>query len=221
MTEPLLGSSNSSPDPFGVAPYPSFSVGEKPFTKRGDARRQKIVAAAVAQFSKEGFNNVSLSDIATRAGIVGSGIYRHFRSKTDLLAHIFDEAGAELERHARNVIATSKGADAALLQLVEGHIDFTLTQIGLNRVYMREIHYLGPDESERVKNHQRAYVRLWTRLLSELRPELSELERRVLVLSAIGAIHSVLNMDQVPPDRVLRPTLRDAALAVLASGADE
>ena len=202
-------------DPLSVARFPSLAAAERPVTKRGSARRERIVAAAVGRFSQDGFTNVSLADIAAEAGIVGSGVYRHFRSKTDLLAHIFAEAGAELERHARSVLAGAENVDEAIVQLVEGHIEFTLRQIALNRVYLRESHYLDADESERVKRHQRAYVRIWTQVLAEIRPDVGEQECRVLVLSAIGGIHSLLTMDQLPPERVLRRVLRAGALAVL------
>lgn len=65
---------------------------------RGRASRTKIRDAALALFDERGFDGATLREIGRRAGMGASSIYRHVRSKEELLvdelAHWQEEAWA-------------------------------------------------------------------------------------------------------------------------------
>ncbi len=63
---------------------------------RGRRSRSKIHDAARALFAEQGFDKTTLREIAARAGMGASSIYRHIRSKEELLV---DEL-AELQQRA-------------------------------------------------------------------------------------------------------------------------
>ncbi len=63
---------------------------------RGRRSRTKIHEAARALFREQGFDKTTLREIAARAGMGASSIYRHIRSKEELLV---DELG-ELQQRA-------------------------------------------------------------------------------------------------------------------------
>ena len=63
---------------------------------RGRRSRAKIHEAARALFREQGFDKTTLREIAARAGMGASSIYRHIRSKEELLV---DELG-ELQQRA-------------------------------------------------------------------------------------------------------------------------
>jgi AcrR family transcriptional regulator len=65
-------------------------------TVRGRRSRIKIQEAARALFREQGFDRTTLREIAARAGMGASSIYRHIRSKEELLV---DELG-ELQQTA-------------------------------------------------------------------------------------------------------------------------
>jgi len=65
-------------------------------TVRGRRSRTKIHEAARALFREQGFDKTTLREIAARAGMGASSIYRHIRSKQELLV---DEL-AELQQRA-------------------------------------------------------------------------------------------------------------------------
>jgi AcrR family transcriptional regulator len=62
---------------------------------RGRRSRTKIHAAARALFAEQGFDKTTLREIAARAGMGASSIYRHIRSKEELLV---DELGEQQQR---------------------------------------------------------------------------------------------------------------------------
>src|SRR5690349_2366764 len=65
---------------------PGRDAGPRPPRRRRDpARKERILVAAAALGAARGFDAISMADIGAEAGIVGSGIYRHFDSKTAIL----------------------------------------------------------------------------------------------------------------------------------------
>jgi AcrR family transcriptional regulator len=69
----------------------------QPVHLRADAQhnREKLVAAARAAFAEQGLD-VSLDDIAKRAGVGRGTLYRHFATRDDLIAAVFIDREAEI-----------------------------------------------------------------------------------------------------------------------------
>ena len=60
--------------------------------ERRTARRAKIVAAARRCFSRDGFHQTSMPDIAAEAGVSTGAPYRYFAGKDDIIAEIAGDA---------------------------------------------------------------------------------------------------------------------------------
>ena len=59
---------------------------------RPSNRRQLIIDAATDLFSRKGYANVAMGDVAEAVAIGPSALYRHFRGKQDLLATVVEAA---------------------------------------------------------------------------------------------------------------------------------
>ena len=57
---------------------------------KGEQTRRKIVEAAAPIFNKCGYEGSSLSGLMEATGLKKGGIYRHFSSKEELAAEVFD-----------------------------------------------------------------------------------------------------------------------------------
>lgn len=113
-----------------------------------DARRQQILDAAQACFSRDGLHRATMQDIIRQSGLSAGAIYRYFASKEEIVAAIAEA------RHAREraLIAASAAAGdgtAAIARLAQ---DF----LGA----LRE-----PEERER----RRVGVQLWAEALRDER----------------------------------------------------
>jgi AcrR family transcriptional regulator len=64
-----------------------------------EARARRIVETAVELAEKGGFEAVRLRDVAAVAGVALGTLYRHFRSKEDLLVAALAEEVAQLEAY--------------------------------------------------------------------------------------------------------------------------
>ncbi len=148
--------------------------------------------AAAALGAQRGFDAISMADIGAEAGIVGSGIYRHFDSKTAILVAMADRVMDRLMKAAAQIIAASRDEHESLSMLVRDHIEVALTDRDALAVYHREVRTLPEDERRRLSRSQRHYIEEWVHLLAPLRPDLADGEVRLAVHAAIGAIQSTL-----------------------------
>ena len=69
--------------------------------------------AAAALGAQRGFDAISMADIGAEAGIVGSGVYRHFDSKTAILVAMADRVMDRLMTRAAEIIAASAASASA------------------------------------------------------------------------------------------------------------
>ncbi len=148
--------------------------------------------AAAALGARRGFDAISMADIGAEAGIVGSGIYRHFDSKTAILVAMADRVMDRLMTRAVEIVASALDDRQSLSMLVRDHIEVALTDRDALAVYHREVRTLPADERRRLSRSQRHYIEEWVHLLAPLRPDLGDGEVRLAVHAAIGAIQSTL-----------------------------
>ena len=170
--------------------------------RRDPARRERILAAAAQLAAGRGFHTVGLADIGAQAGIVGSGIYRHFASKDALLVALLDRVMDRLAEGAAAILAAESDGHAALSALVRDHITVAIEDRAVLAVYHREIHALPEDDRRRLRRRQRHYVEDWVHLLAPLRRDLADGELRLAVQASLGAVQSTLfYRSRLAPDR--------------------
>lgn len=61
-----------------------------------DASTEAILDAALAEFDRHGIRKVALDDVARRAGVSRTTIYRRFANRDDLVAAVMDRENARL-----------------------------------------------------------------------------------------------------------------------------
>ena len=155
-------------------------------------RRERILVAAAELVAERGFHDVAMSDIGAAAGIVGSGIYRHFDGKSGVLVALFDRMIDDLTRNTTEILARRLEPAETLEELIRAHVRITLEDRKLMRVYHFEIGNVPVEHSHRLRRKQRLYIEEWVHVLELLRPDVEDAVLRSLVLAAIGAVHSTL-----------------------------
>ena len=86
--------------------------------------KQKIIEVGMKRFKKEGFENTSMKDIATDAGISTGNIYRYFLTKKHLLNEILIETEEEIKDFFDKI--PSNYEEIKLNNLFDMIIEFTL-----------------------------------------------------------------------------------------------
>lgn len=84
-------------------------------------RRKALISAAIEAIHDRGMGDVTMGDIAKRAGVSSALAHHYFGSKDDLLIatmrHLLDELGAGMRRR----LAAANGPVARVMAIVEGN----------------------------------------------------------------------------------------------------
>ncbi|MBO0678108.1 TetR family transcriptional regulator [Mycolicibacterium sp. S2-37] len=195
-----------------------------PSTRRGQAksdRRSQLIRAAERLVAEKGYLAVRLEDIGAAVGISGPAIYRHFPNKEALLVELLVGISTRLLAGAREVIAASENASAALDGLIDFHLDFALGESDLIRIQDRDLGHLPDPAKRQVRRAQRLYVEIWVDVLRRLDGELGEAEARLMAHAVFGLLnstpHSVRPGANKTAEASSRTVLRAMTVAALAS----
>lgn len=185
---------------------------------RDPERKNRILASAADLLARRGYHAVSIAEIGAAAGITGSGVYRHFDSKSAVLVALFDQVIDDLLLDEQRILESSTDLDLALDQLITGQVEFVVGKRELAQVYHNEINNLPEEDRRRLRRKQRLYLEEWVHLVNEIRSDISDADSRTLVHAAIGAIQSPLFHSAGLAEDRLRVLLAGAARAALGVG---
>jgi AcrR family transcriptional regulator len=108
--------------------------------KRADARRnyERLLTAATAAFAEHGADDVSLEEIARRAGVGIGTLYRHFPARQALLEAVYKDQVDGLDALAAKLL-TAESPGAALGDWLRAFVAFGRTKRSLSAALMSTI----------------------------------------------------------------------------------
>jgi TetR/AcrR family fatty acid metabolism transcriptional regulator len=96
------------------------SDGKEP---RAREKHGLILRAAIQVFSRKGFFNAKVSDIAREAGVADGTVYLYFKNKDHLLVSIFDETMSEAITEGRKAVEALDDPRRKLERIAGLHLD--------------------------------------------------------------------------------------------------
>lgn len=183
--------------------------------RRDPARRTRILTSAAELISSRGYHSVGMADIGTAAGIVGSGIYRHFESKAAILAELLEDVMNRLTTSAASIVEAAHDDRTSITGLVRNHVDVVIHDRRIMQVYHREARNLPTHNLRQLRRAQRLYIEEWATAVAAIRTDLTDSESRLLVHAAIGAIQSLLFHSPGLPEPQTAAMLRQTAHSCL------
>ncbi|MFG2825580.1 TetR/AcrR family transcriptional regulator [Kitasatospora sp. NPDC048365] len=183
---------------------------ERAVVRRPPGRRAVILAAAEGQFHRRGYHQVSMAEVAAEVGITAPALYRHFRSKPELLRSAV-AAGLDALREA--VRAGSGGPERLCAALAEVAIDHR----ALGTLWQRDARLLPPAQRAELGRELRAAVAGMVPVVATARPELDRLDAELLCWSVLSAYGGLSNHSFAPPRRRFEALLRTLGGDLLAA----
>lgn len=177
----------------------------------GRARRELILNEAVAAFGASGFENATLTDIATACGVSRQGLLHHFSSKEELLTAVLarrDELDGE---RFTTAISSNRTPTEAIVDVV--------TDNALSPNVMRLYTVLSAEATNPEHAAHAYFVSLYDRLRNQLTeairdaqsagavPDSWSAETFAAVLLALKdglALQALLSPDAVEPAKIIR-----------------
>lgn len=132
-------------------------------------------------FHERGYHAVGLSEIAARVGVSAPALYRHFRSKQDLLSAAVSSGITELEQAARG--GSLDGTLAAIAAVCAQRRDIAV-------LWQRETRYLSEADRDAVRFRLVRLVDRLARLVRAERPALGEDDANLIGWAIAAALAS-------------------------------
>lgn len=183
---------------------------------RRRSRREEILDVAVGLFASKGYDGVSMDAIGAAAGVTGPALYHHFKGKEAMLAAALYPVSESLLNGGRARVAQhADDPEAALVALVDFHVDFALANPAVIALHLHELDRLPEQTRREIRRLQRLYVEVWVSTITALRPELTPAEARVLAHATFGLMNSTPFLSVEVDRNRSAALLRNAALAAL------
>jgi AcrR family transcriptional regulator len=193
---------------------PSFLRARQPDQKA--IRRNAILEAAAALFVAEGLDAVSLNEVARKAGIAKSNVYRYFESREAIFLALKNDdmevCVAEIEERLARLSGKADVHKVARVrtQTIVAAPRFCALESAVTAVFEQNA------SEELIANHKRTVLRLGTRLGNAMRAALPSLPAAAVgpLLKYLHAAVAGLYPLAFPPPAVAR-ALQDPQLAPL------
>lgn len=133
------------------------------------SRREALIVAAVRQFARRGYADVTLDDIGAAVGATGPSVYHHFPSKQQLLDTAAARAITALNTSVTGAYLAATNEADTLDALLTSYIQFATGQHELLSMLITESVHLSADDRAHAAASERAYFGEWVNLLRVLR----------------------------------------------------
>jgi AcrR family transcriptional regulator len=116
-----------------------------------EVRRQQIAEAALALVAGQGLKRLSVAAVARQVGLVPSGIYRHFKSKDEILSAVLDRIEQRLLANVRAAREENDDPLDCLRDVLMRHIRFIREGRAIPRIiFSDDVHAGNPQRKQRV-----------------------------------------------------------------------
>ncbi|MBI4474882.1 MAG: TetR/AcrR family transcriptional regulator [Acidobacteria bacterium] len=133
---------------------------------KNEFQRNRVYEVAAEVFHRKGYDNTSMSDVATAAGLTKAGLYHHISSKESLLFTILDYG---LDLTEANVVEPLKKIEdplERLMLMIELHLKLGLEQRNLEVTgLLHECKTLSDSDRVKLNRRKKKYVQMTTKLI--------------------------------------------------------
>lgn len=172
--------------------------------KRPRDRKTHIILAATDLFHDVGYHGVSMDDIASAVGITAGALYRHFRSKQDLLFAVIHGAITALHE------STDAVAEDDLAGLCRAMIHHMLTHRRGSPLFQQEARNLTEEQNAARRAQLRAIELRIARGVRAIRGDLPKRDVELLSWALLSVIGSPSRHRTALPQRKFEALLLDA-----------
>lgn len=127
---------------------------------RADEQRARVLAAAVAVFSRRGYRAASMNDVAAEVGLSKPTLYHYFRAKQEMLVAVYEAVLDESLTSARAIVATAPSTREAVRRLVVDRVRYTCEHRDLLTICFHEESALPDDLAEPILERRREFERV-------------------------------------------------------------
>lgn len=150
------------------------------------SRREAILAAAVPLFAQRGYHEVTVEDIGAAVDLPASGVYRHFASKSAILAASLWRTADRTTDAVAIALSHAQTPREALISLTARYSELCVDDPDIMAVYLSGTGALEDGDLRALRRQQRTTVDEWATWVVRARPEVSNAAARYLVHASLN-----------------------------------
>ena len=182
--------------------------------RRPRNRKAQLADAAAELFRKYGYHQVSVNDIARAAGVTGPAVYRHFRGKQDILAHVLLSGMDTFCLVTERALAGPGTAAEQLSSLLRAVAALAVDRRAVTALWRWEGRHLAEADRAKIRLRGAELISQWGIALRDVRPELSRSDAELLEWAILSVYGSLSDHHVSPPRRRFEELLVELATAV-------
>lgn len=114
--------------------------------KPTEIRQEEIKKAVLSIIDQEGMHNLSTRKVAERVGVSEGALFRHFRTKREMILAVVDEVEEVLMKSLRDVAAEESPAEDRLLKFLCAHVRYLIANKGITILLFSEAAHANDPE---------------------------------------------------------------------------
>jgi AcrR family transcriptional regulator len=139
----------------------------RPAAGREEPVRRRLLAEATRLFADKGFENTSVQEIVTAAGVTKGAMYHYFDSKDDLLREVYARV-LRLQTDRLDRFADAPGPVAGRVHAAAADVIMTtIDNLDDFKIFFRSMHQLAPETQKSVRAERRRYHERFRDLIRE------------------------------------------------------
>jgi TetR/AcrR family transcriptional regulator, fatty acid metabolism regulator protein len=134
---------------------------------KNNDKYHRILEAAVKIFSRNGFHQSTIAQIAKEAGVADGTIYLYFRNKDDILVQFFSYKTKLVFSRFQEGLNQGESAVDKLRNLIRHHLEEFQSDRDMALLYQAETRRFNPLVEQQVKEMAKSYLDLLTELVEQ------------------------------------------------------
>ena len=163
--------------------------------KRGNPTVERLLKAAVALFSRNGYSATSTREVAALLGMQKASLYYHIEGKEDLLYFICKSSLEQIKSDVEKAIEDVSDPLERVRVLILAHLESMLRDAEEHTTTLAEMNALSPDRLSQVRSLRDNYEDLVRSILQEAQRAgvlRSDVDVKYICLSLLGLMNRVL-----------------------------
>ncbi len=111
-----------------------------------EIRQEQIKRAVLDIIFKDGLDQLSTRNLAKRVGITEGAIFRHFKSKRDIMLGIMQDVKSDLIGELRHIALGAEGSEKRLFTFLCRHVKYLLENKGITILLFSEAAHMNDKE---------------------------------------------------------------------------
>lgn len=135
----------------------------------GDISRNRVFEVAAEVFHKKGYDNTSMSDVASAAGLTKAGLYHHISSKESLLYTVLDYGLDLTQSYVLEPLKEIPDPLERLRTMIDLHLRLVLQERNLEVTgLLHECKTLSASDRAKINRRKKEYVRIATGIIADV-----------------------------------------------------